>query len=474
MSGATKQGTSISMPKLGESVTEGTLGAWLKQVGDTVDKYEPMVEVVTDKVTAEIPAPVAGTIVEIIGGEGETIPVGGVICVIDEGNGASAAVTPPVDEQPQASIPEADSSTPTAETLPTSGPGTSTGRVIDLTDARSRRDEAELLRARSSPVVRRLAEEHDIDITALQGSGVGGRVTKADMLAEIETRRSQPAATTQAAPQTQPQPELARPAEPAATVAPPMSAPSIAQPMPQQPAAQVQVMPGDQVIEASVMRRQIADHMVRSAYTAPHVTVWMEADMSNVVRARDRFKDEFKEREGGSLTFVPFVLRVLTQALREHPNVNAAWDNGRIIQRMAMNIGIAVAMEDGLIVPVIKNADEKNIVGLARAVNDLASRARDNKLQPDEVTGGTFTLNNPGTLGSLFSTPIIVQPQAAILSMEAVVKKPVVVDDAIAIRPMMNLSLSLDHRILDGLSATRFLAAVKKGLEEFPADASIY
>jgi len=470
MSGATKQGTTITMPKLGESVTEGTLGAWLKNVGDTVDKYEPMVEVVTDKVTAEIPAPVSGTIVEIVGGEGETIAVGGLICVIDEGNGASASVTPPVDDQPQASMPEADSSTPTAETLPTSAPDTGTGRVVDLTDARSRRNEAELLRARSSPVVRRLAEEHEIDISAMQGSGVGGRVTKADMLAEVESRSRQPAQPAASAPQQQ---SVAQ-EPPATTVTPPMAAPSIAQPMPAQQAAPVQVMPGDEVIEASVMRRQIADHMVRSAYTAPHVTVWMEADMSNVVRARDRFKDEFKEREGASLTFVPFVLRVLTQALREHPNVNAAWDNGRIIRRKATNIGIAVAMDDGLIVPVIHNADEKNIVGLARTINDLATRARENKLQPDEVTGGTFTLNNPGTLGSLFSTPIIVQPQAAILSMEAIVKKPVVIDDAIAIRPMMNLSLSLDHRILDGLSATRFLAAVKQGLEEFPADASIY
>jgi len=470
MSGATKQGTTITMPKLGESVTEGTLGAWLKNVGDVVDKYEPMVEVVTDKVTAEIPAPVSGTIVEIIGRDGDTIPVGGLICVIDEGNGAAATVSPPVDEQPQASMPEADSTTPTADTLPTSGPADGTGQVVDLTDARSRRDEAELLRARSSPVVRRLAEEHEIDISALHGSGVGGRVTKADMLAEIDARRSQPSQPAAAAPQPQPAPQPKH----AETISPPMAAPSVAQPMPAQQAVQVQLMPGDEVIEASIMRRQVADHMVRSAYTAPHVTVWMEADMSNVVRARDRYKDEFKTREGASLTFVPFVLRVLTQALREHPNVNAAWDDGRIVRRKAMNIGIAVAMEDGLIVPVIHNADEKNIVGLARAVNDLATRARENKLQPDEVSGGTFTLNNPGTLGSLFSTPIIVQPQAAILSMEAVVKKPVVIDDAIAIRPMMNLSLSLDHRILDGLSATRFLAAVKQGLEEFPADASIY
>jgi 2-oxoisovalerate dehydrogenase E2 component (dihydrolipoyl transacylase) len=469
MSGATKQGTTITMPKLGESVTEGTLGAWLKSVGDTVDKYEPMVEVVTDKVTAEIPAPVSGTIVEIVGAEGETIPVGGLICVIDEGNGVSQSVTPPVDEQPQASMPEADSTTPTADSVSSDRPANGTGQSIDLSDARARRDETELLRARSSPVVRRLAEEHEIDISAIHGSGVGGRVTKADMLAEIDTRTRQPE-----------QPAAARQRQPAAQapteqlISPPMAAPSATQLIPAQHAAPVQLMPGDEVIDASLMRRQIADHMVRSAYTAPHVTVWMEADMSNVVRARDRYKDEFKEREGTSLTFVPFVLRVLTQALREHPNINAAWDNGKIVRRKAINIGIAVAMDDGLIVPVIHNADEKNIVGLARSVNDLATRARENQLLPDEAAGGTFTLNNPGTLGSLFSTPIIVQPQAAILSMEAVVKKPVVVDDAIAIRPMMNLSLSLDHRILDGLSATRFLATVKAGLEQFPADASIY
>lgn len=468
MSGATKQGTTITMPKLGESVTEGTLGAWLKNVGDSVDKYEPMVEVVTDKVTAEIPAPVSGTIVEIIGSEGDTIPVGGLICVIDEGSNAATSVTAPIDEQPQVSMPEADASAPTAATLPREEPNIGAGHVLDLTAARTRRDDAELLRARSSPVVRRLAEEHEIDITMMHGTGIGGRVTKADMLAEIDARSRKPEQPHAAAP------VLVVQEPPAPTVTPAMAALSVGQPMPVQPVAAVQLMPGDEVIDASAMRRQIADHMVRSAYTAPHVTVWMEADMTNVVRARDRFKDEFKEREGASLTFVPFVLRVLTQALREHPNVNAAWDNGRIVRRKAINIGVAVAMEDGLIVPVVRNADEKNIVGLARAVNDLATRARDNKLQPDEVTGGTFTLNNPGTLGSLFSTPIIVQPQAAILSMEAVVRKPVVVDDAIAIRPMMNLSLSLDHRILDGLSATRFLADVKRGLEEFPAEATIY
>jgi pyruvate/2-oxoglutarate dehydrogenase complex dihydrolipoamide acyltransferase (E2) component len=453
------------MPKLGESVTEGTLGAWLKQVGDAVDKYEPMVEVVTDKVTAEIPAPVAGTIIEIIGNEGDTIPVGGLICVIDEGDGASVTIALPADAQPRTTTPDPDSSTQTLATDPAGESGR--GQVIDLTDARSRRDEAELLRARSSPIVRRLAEEHEIDITAMHGSGVGGRVTKADIMAEIEGRRRRQAQAAGTVPAPEARPE-------ASPLAPPLATPAVAQPMPTRTVTPVQLMPGDEIIDASVMRRQIAEHMVRSAYTAPHVTVWMEADMTNVVRVRDRFKDEFKEREGASLTYVPFVLRVVTQALRDHPNVNAAWDDGKIIRRKAINIGVAVAMEDGLIVPVIRNADEKNIVGLARAVIDLSNRARENQLQPDDVSGGTFTLNNPGTLGSLFSTPIIVQPQAAILSMEAVVKKPVVVNDAIAIRPMMNLSLSLDHRILDGLSATRFLADIKRGLEDFPVDGTIY
>ena len=476
MSG-TKQGTTITMPKLGESVTEGTLGAWLKQVGDAVEKYEPMVEVVTDKVTAEIPAPVSGRIVQIVGGEGETIPVGGMICIIDEGDEGDevgGTVEPPVDEQPQASIPSADSSTPTSETLPTSTPAAS-GSVADISDARVRGDEMELLRARSSPLVRRLAEEHEIDLASLQGSGIGGRVTKSDIMAEIERQRQrqQPFATAPPMPSTPGvQPQAAEPLP--QTVTPAMAAPGYTQLVPPTPAAPpLEVWPGDEVVEASVMRKQIAEHMVRSVQTAPHVTVWMEVDMSAVVRAREANKEAFQTREGFSLTYFPFLVRVVTQALREHSDVNAVWDNDRIIRRKAINVGVAVALEDGLLVPVLKNADERNIVGIARAVNDLAMRARSNRLQPHEVSGGTFTLNNPGTLGSVFSTPIIVQPQAAILSMEAIVKRPVVVDDAIAIRPMMNLSLSIDHRVLDGLAATRFLATVKQGLEQFPADAPI-
>ena len=458
---STKQGTTITMPKLGESVTEGTLGAWLKQVGDTVEKYEPLVEVVTDKVTAEIPAPISGTIVAIVGDEGATIPVGGTICVIDEGGEAattdtSAPTQTAVDTEPAVAT--------LTERIPPDqlAPSVSAMSSGDLTHARANRDEREMLRIRSSPIVRRLAEEHEIDLSTIGGAGLGGRVTKADILAEIERRRQQPAAY--AAPPVAPLPPLVQP-----PVAPPVpfAAPQFAAP-------QVELWPGDEVVDASIMRRQIAEHMVRSVQTAPHVTVWMEVDMSNVVAVRNRHKDEFARREGFGLTYFPFLVRVVTNALREHPNVNAVWDNGRIIRRKAVNIGVAVALEEGLIVPVIANADEKNVVGIARAVHDLAERARTNRLSADEVHGGTFTLNNPGTLGSLFSTPIIVQPQSAILSMEAIVKRVVVVDDAIAIRPMMNLSLSIDHRLLDGLAATRFLATVKRGLETYPTDASIY
>lgn len=452
---STTQGTTIAMPKLGESVTEGTLGSWLKAVGDVVEKYEPLVEVVTDKVTAEIPAPVSGTIVAIVGDEGETIPVGGAICVINEGGDVAVAEAPITEVLGEEAASQQAAAPPAAS-----------DRHGDEERARADRDEQEMLRIRSSPIVRRLAEEHEIDLASIAGSGIGGRVTKSDILAEIEQRRHAPVAPAQA----QVPPTV--PAQQPATIQPPIAPPPLHAPI--HPAPPVEIWPGDEVIDASIMRRQIAEHMSRSVQTAPHVTVWMEADMSQVVAVRNRYKDEFARREGFSLTYFPFLIRVVTQALRDFPDVNAVWDNGRIIRRKAVNIGVAVALEDGLIVPVIHGADEKNLVGIARSVHDLAERARTNRLSADDVRGGTFTLNNPGTLGSLFSTPIIVQPQSAILSMEAVVKRAVVIDDAIAIRPMMNLSLSIDHRLLDGLAATRFLAAVKTSLESYPTDSSIY
>lgn len=435
----TKQGTQVVMPKLGESVTEGTLGSWLKQIGDRVEKYEPMVEVVTDKVTAEIPAPVNGVILEILSAEGTTIPVGTPICIIDTGQGSSApAVVAPSsgpieDTEPASEIGDAVASgqIPPSNGMPRAVAG-------DERSAREARDDTAMLQIRSSPLVRRLASEHGVDLRSVTGSGVGGRVTKTDIEAAISSQGA-----------TQPIP----------TPSQPMAAPQA-----------VQLMPGDEVVEAGQMRKQIAAHMVRSVQTAPHVTVWMEVDMSNVVAAREKNKAQFQARENFELTFMPFVLQVLVQTLRQHPEMNAAWDNGKIVRRKALNVGVAVSLDDGLIVPVIKNADEKSVVGLARAVRDLATRARSNRLQPDDITGGTFTLNNPGTFGTLLSTPILVQPQAGILSIEAIMKRPVVVDDAIAIRPMMNLSLSIDHRILDGLSAARFLGTMKRGLESFPVE----
>ncbi|CAN5724663.1 branched-chain alpha-keto dehydrogenase complex dihydrolipoyllysine-residue (2-methylpropanoyl)transferase [soil metagenome] len=449
----TKQGTQVTMPKLGESVTEGTLGSWLKKIGDRVEKYEPMVEVVTDKVTAEIPAPVSGVLTEILSGEGLTIPVGTPICVIDTGEGASAPAT--VDPTP-AGVEDTEPAAEIGDAVASGQIPESNGKARpvdgDETSARGNRDEVALLQSRSSPLVRRLAAEHDIDIASVDGSGVGGRVTKSDIETAISTQ------------------DAAQPVEVPETVTQPSAAP---QTQPLAAPLAVPLMPGDEVVEAGQMRKQIADHMVRSVQTAPHVTVWMETDMSNIVAARAANKEQFQQREGFELTFMPFVLHVLVQTLREHPEMNAAWDNGKIVRRKALNIGIAVSLEDGLIVPIIKNADEKSLVGLARSVRDLAKRARSNQLQPDDITGGTFTLNNPGTFGTLMSTPIIVQPQAGILSIEAIMKRPVVVDDAIAIRPMMNLSLSIDHRILDGLSAARFLGTMKRGLESFPVEGSI-
>ena len=452
---ATKQGTTITMPKLGESVTEGTIAGWLKKVGDRVERYDPMVEVITDKVNAEVPAPVSGTLVEILSEEGDVVPVGEIICVIDTGDSVAAAMDDePEDRTVLMSAAPLSEIRPSKEMLysrpsaaaQTGGAPTNGASARDVNEevreARAARDEQALLNVRSSPLVRRLAEEHEINLATVEGTGIGGRVTKSDIEAHIE-RATQP-------PSHQPEGQPVPARSPA-------------------PAHRIEVWPGDEVLEASPIRRQVAEHMVRSVTTAPHVTVWMEVDMSAVVTYREAHKAEFLQREGTSLTYVPLVLSTVVESLQAPPEINAVWDDGRIIRRKAINVGIAVALEDGLIVPVIKNADEKNITGLARAVNDLVERTRDGKLTPDDVSGGTFTLNNPGTLGSISSTPLLVQPQAGILSMEAIVKRPVVVDDMIAIRPVMNLSMSVDHRLLDGLAATRFLSDVKQRLEHFEA-----
>lgn len=479
---ATSTGTPVKMPKLGESVTEGTLGSWLKQIGDRVEKYEPLVEVQTDKVTAEIPSPIAGVIVEILGEEGRTLAVGTPICVIDQQTVAAGTT-------PDAAADSAEAEAPSAASVPPPGADPATDAPPDHTatpttnasNGHSQRDEATLLRTRSSPLVRRLAEEHGIDLQHLTGNGIGGRVMRDDLLAEVDRRQQQDAIPLAPPPASQHREEppafhtqvgaltqVQTPSTPPGFSLPPAQATPAAPAT--QPAVSIDLLPGDRVIDAPYLRRQTADAVTRSAFTAPHVTIWMDADMSRVAVARENLRAAYRAREGTSLTWLPFVAHAVVVALREHPALNSAWDNGRIIQRQAINLGLAIGLDDGLVVPVLHNADELSLTGFARRATQLADRARTGRLQPDDVRGGTFTLNNPGTLGSLFSTPIIVQPQAGILSMEAIQKRVVVIDDAIAIRPMMNLSLSVDHRMVDGLGATRFLARVKQVLEQWSDD----
>lgn len=434
---STTTATTVVMPQLGESVTEGMVGNWLKQVGERIEKYEPLCEVTTDKVNAEIPAPVAGVLVEILVEPDTTVPVGTGICRIDESADGAASPT-------------------SADSAAVNGQETS---VEHQSGARPS-DEMELLRTRSSPVVRRIAEEHGVDLAAIHGTGIGGRVTKRDIQAFLQTSEGAAEQPSEA-----PSPAL---------LAPPAShEPARTEPASQRARPALAVEPGDEVVPITPMRRAIAEHMVRSERTAPHVTTVMEVDMSGVVACRATQRPAFTAREGIDLSFVPFVVEAVVQSLREHPRLNAVWDEERIIHRGAIHIGVAVGLEDGLVVPVIRHADHLSLVGLAHAVAELVEKARAGGLKPDDLAGGTFTVNNPGAFGSLSSTPILVQPQVAILSMEAIVKRPVVVDDMIAIRSMMNLSLSFDHRALDGLAGARFLQAVKRRLEAVTAERAL-
>lgn len=409
----------IKMPQLGESVTEGTVGRWLKAVGDHVEKYEPLLEVVTDKVDTEITSEAEGVLLSISVQEGETVGVGTVLAVIGEEGEAVPAET-------QAAPAQAAAVEPPAPTKP----------AAERADGKPARKSPGA--ARISPVVGRIAAEHGINVDDVPGTGRGGRVTKKDILRFIEERERQ----REAAP-----PPPARPPE-------------------EVPAA----VPGE-IIELTPMRRRIAEHMVLSKHTAPHVTSVMEVDMSAVARYREAHKAEFEQREGVKLTYMPFVIQAVVEGLQEHPLVNSSFTDEGIELKKEINIGIAVALDQGLIVPVIKNASDKSLAGLAKAVNDLATRARNRQLHPDEVHGGTFTITNHGAAGTLLGTPIINQPQAAILGTGVVQKRPVVVEvdgvDAIAIKPMMYLSLSFDHRILDGATADAFLADVKRRLETF-------
>jgi 2-oxoisovalerate dehydrogenase E2 component (dihydrolipoyl transacylase) len=437
------------MPQLGESVTEGTIARWLKAEGDEIEKDEPLAEVDTDKVNAELPSPLAGKIERLLVSEGTTVDVGTEIALVAvDGEEESPAAEAPPREDVAAEPPTEEWPVADTEAQPAASDGGEKRRMVAEAriggDGRATVEDAETLRLqRSSPVVRRLAAEHDIDIAEISGTGTGGRVTKKDIEGYIGEREAAPAAT-----QASPQPEAAP--------------------------GRVPIYEGDEVVELTSIRRAIANRMALSKAEIPHAWTLVEVDMTGLAALREKEKAAFAEREGVRLTYLPFIVKAAVEALKEHPALNSVWDGDRIVLRRQINIGVAVDLEEGaLVVPVIHGADELNIVGLARRIDDVVRRARGKQLGTEDISGGTFTVNNPGALGSVASTPVINHPQAAILQAEAVVKRPVVVDDAIAIRSMMNLEVSFDHRVLDGGVALRFLDAVKRRLESYGPESGI-
>ena len=502
--------TTIKMPQLGESVTEGTIERWLVKEGDSVQQYDPLFEVVTDKVNAEVPAEVAGTITKIMVPDGETVAVGTPLAEIDaeggaaqpeqDGAGRAAGAEAPAEQptpsaeataaqaeapaqaetpaqpaaaaereakepeakEPEAAEREAPPTAPTAQPAEaaTSGPPTD-GSV------------------RMTPAVRRLVREHGIDISQLTGSGAGGRVTREDVLAFVERGSAQPAAAPQAAPAPAAAPTPAEPqAAPAAP--PPAAAPepaAAAAPRFAGPAPVPAPTGGDTEVPLTQMRKGIATKMTRVKQTVPHAYTVVEVDMHNVVRWREANQAAYKGREGIGLSYVAAVVKAVTETLRQHPTVNSQFAADKIILKQAMNIGIAVAVDNGLLVPVIHDADQLSISGVNMRIQDLAARARSNKLKLDEIQGGTFTVNNTGWFGSVSSMPIVNAPEVAILSMEAIVKRPVVVEvdgeDIIAIRPMMNMTCSFDHRVLDGAQVGAFMSDVRRRLEEWDPETPI-
>jgi len=442
--------TRITMPQLGESVSEGTIGRWLKQEGETIKRDEPLVEIITDKVTAEYPSPVTGRVVKILAKDDETVKVGAEIAEIEEA-GATASGAP------------TSSAAATSGSLGSAGIGgsepsasaanTSFSNGAGAAMAAPRASSATGTLERVSPLARRMAQEHQIDLQQVLGTGEGGRIRKEDILSHL-------------AQSTQPQAVIAQ--APAAPTAQPA-------PKPATPAVPVAAMEGDQIINPSPARRLIAEHMVRSKQTSPHATTVFEVDMTNLARWLATNKDAFRQREGYGISFQTFAIKATVEALREFPYVNSSWtEENKILLRHQINIGISIALENNLIVPVIRNADTLSLAGIARAMSDLVTRARTNRLRPDELQGGTFTVNNPGVFGTVMSMSIINQPNAAILTMDAVVRRPVVIDDAIAIRDMMFMSISFDHRILDGLTAAQFMGAIKRRLENPGSDIQVY
>ncbi|HYC90042.1 MAG TPA: 2-oxoglutarate dehydrogenase, E2 component, dihydrolipoamide succinyltransferase [Thermoanaerobaculia bacterium] len=470
----------VVMPQMGESIAEGTVSKWLKNVGDKVDRDEPLLEISTDKVDAEIPSPAAGVLTEILAKEGDTVPVNAVVArIAAEGEAAEQKTAneataqevkqeaPAVAPQPEA--PKADEPKPRTEATrapeppapPPAGSEEAFPTTVNdqITDAVEPDDNVSSLderrRTKSSPLVRKIAAENNVDISQIEGTGVSGRVTKNDILDFLQ-QPAKPAAQAQPAqqPAAQPQPAVPAPAAPQARA--PRPTPQFAE------GENVRLEP------LSVMRKRIAQHMIQSKQTSAHVHTVFEIDFTNVEKLRRQHKDAYAER-GVKLTYMPFIVQAVIAGLREFPVLNASMDDNNVIYHRELNIGIAVALEWGLIVPVLKHADELNILGASRAINDLGDRARAKKLSPEDVQGGTFTITNPGVFGGLFGLPIINQPQVAILGVGGIKKRPMVVEtkdgDFIAIRSMCYFSLGFDHRLIDGAVADQFMARVKQIIE---------
>jgi pyruvate dehydrogenase E2 component (dihydrolipoyllysine-residue acetyltransferase) len=470
--------TQVIMPQMGESIAEGTITKWLKKVGDTVKRDEPIFEISTDKVDAEIPSPVAGTLTEIKVNEGQTVPINTVVAVIGEAGeqaasapaqaasapaqAPKAAEAPPAAPAPQPeakpAAPPAPAAAAPASPPPPARPAAPAPAAAQPAQGGQVESIEERIRRRSSPLVRKIAQENTIDIGDIEGTGIHNRVTKNDVLSYLENRK-----VAGPAPAAAPAPSKAATA-PAEVVgrAEPAEAPA--------PRPAIPLTDRDEVVAMSKIRRITAENMILSKRTSAHVTTVFQVDYTNIARIRAKHKDAFLEKNGVKLTYLPFIFRAAIQALREFPQVNASIDGDNIVYHKDIHLGMAVALDWGLIVPVIKNADEKSILGLARASQDLAERARTKRLKPEEIQGGTFTVTNPGVFGSLFGTPIIPQPQVAILGVGTIEKRPVVVNDengqdALGIRTVGYLALSFDHRLIDGADADRFMASVKKTLE---------
>lgn len=485
----------LKMPKLGESVTEGTIGKWLKKPGDTVSKYDLLVEVQTDKVNTEIPSPVSGTLREVKVEEGQTVPIGTLLAIFDTAEAETAAASPAAGGAGQASVSAAteapaaartqaaapaQAQTATAPTAPRAAPAptsasgaapapayASAGASAPAASGGNGQARPDLSDVRATPAVRKMASENDVDISEIEGTGLGGRVSKKDVEDFIAQRQTAPQARAQAAPQPS-QPSAAQQAAAGRVIqAQPQAQPPRAAPSPS--------LAGDTLVPLTQMRRAIANNMVL-AWSAPHAHAVMPVDVTELMKYREKVRHDFMAREGFDLSPAAFIAKAVIEAIRTVPPVNASWTDQGLVLHREINLGYAVALgEDGLIVPVIKDADGRSLAGLMRAIRDIVDRAKAKRLTLDDLTGGTFTLNNTGPLGTIVSSPIVPPGQAAIMSSEAIRKSLTVTDDdSIAIRQIMNIVIGFDHRVIDGSTAARFLAAVRDWLQDVGPSVTVY